>query len=80
MSGVAVIYTGPMFEAMGPHHGMTVLACVSFAFCFVPFGFYVWGPKIRSWSRYTPKVAVDGNVVEQKNAEDVEPKEEVLNV
>lgn len=80
MSGVAVIYTGPMFEAMGPHHGMTVLACVSFSFCIVPFAFYFWGPRIRSWSRYTPKVAVDGTAVERSKEMEEAPKEELQSV
>lgn len=37
---------------------MTLLAFISLAMSAIPFLFFYKGAKIRSWSRYTPKVAL----------------------
>ncbi|KAI5481342.1 MFS general substrate transporter [Pseudohyphozyma bogoriensis] len=56
ISGGAVLFTGPMFDRLGPHWALTLLAFISLAACPIPFVFYKWGPRIRSWSKYTAKI------------------------
>ncbi|TFK48438.1 MFS general substrate transporter [Heliocybe sulcata] len=50
--GGAVMWTAPMFEKLGNHWALSLLGFLSILFSLVPWIFYVWGPKIRSWSRY----------------------------
>ncbi|GAA6001804.1 hypothetical protein JCM10207_002328 [Rhodosporidiobolus poonsookiae] len=56
ISGGAVLFTGPMYKSLGRHWAMSLLAFISLAMSAIPFVFYRYGPRIRSWSRYTPKV------------------------
>jgi len=56
ISGAAVMFTGPMFTSLGTHWALSLLAFLSLVISLIPWAFYFWGPKIRSWSRYTPKV------------------------
>ncbi|KAK4703149.1 hypothetical protein P7C70_g3071, partial [Phenoliferia sp. Uapishka_3] len=55
LSGAAVMFTAPMFDKLGNHWALTLLAFLSILVSFVPWIFFYQGPKIRSWSRYTPK-------------------------
>ncbi|KAK4058617.1 hypothetical protein OIO90_000061 [Microbotryomycetes sp. JL221] len=63
VSGAAVMFTGPMFKTMGRHWAMTLLACLSTIFCFIPYLFAKTGPTIRSWSSYAPDVALEPVIV-----------------
>ncbi|GAA5857247.1 hypothetical protein JCM8547_009396 [Rhodosporidiobolus lusitaniae] len=58
ISGGAVMFTGPMYKSLGRHWAMSLLGFLSLAMSAIPFMFFKYGPKIRSWSRYTPKVAL----------------------
>ncbi|GAA5869677.1 hypothetical protein JCM1840_000555 [Sporobolomyces johnsonii] len=57
ISGGSVLFTGPMFSRLGSHWALTLLAFISLAASFIPWVFYFYGPKIRSWSRYAPSIA-----------------------
>jgi hypothetical protein len=48
------MFTGPIYERLGTHWALTLFGFVSLAISFIPIVFYVWGPKIRSLSRYVP--------------------------
>ncbi|KZT25364.1 MFS general substrate transporter [Neolentinus lepideus HHB14362 ss-1] len=52
VSGGAVLWTTPMFKRLGNHWALSLLGFLSILLSFVPWIFYVWGAKIRSWSRY----------------------------
>ncbi|BGP36765.1 hypothetical protein JCM10449v2_000667 [Rhodotorula kratochvilovae] len=58
ISGGAVLFAGPMYRNLGRHWAMTLLGFLSLAMSAGPFVFWRFGPCMRSWSRYTPKVAV----------------------
>ncbi|GAA5980298.1 hypothetical protein JCM11641_005534 [Rhodosporidiobolus odoratus] len=58
ISGGAVMFTGPMYRSLGRHWAMSLLAFLSLVMSVIPFIFYAYGARIRSWSRYTPKVTV----------------------
>ncbi|TVY18253.1 putative efflux pump kojT [Lachnellula arida] len=42
----------PFYENLGVHWTLTILGAISALMVPVPYAFYRWGPKIRSWSRY----------------------------
>ncbi|KAI5476424.1 MFS transporter [Pseudohyphozyma bogoriensis] len=55
VAGGAVVFTGPMYERLGAHWALTLLACISLVMCAIPWVFYnIHGPTIRSWSKSTP--------------------------
>ncbi|GAA5887480.1 hypothetical protein JCM6882_001423 [Rhodosporidiobolus microsporus] len=58
ISGGAVLFTGPMYKNLGRHWALSLLGFLSIAMSAIPFVFFFYGPRIRSWSRYTPKVAL----------------------
>ncbi|KAH6664086.1 major facilitator superfamily domain-containing protein [Halenospora varia] len=47
----------PFYKNLGVHWTLTILGCISALMVPVPYVFYRFGPKIRSWSSY----AVDSN-------------------
>lgn len=51
-SGGAVMFARPLYNNLGARWAQTLLAFISLAFYPVPFIFYFYGKKIRSWSRY----------------------------
>ncbi|GAA5865717.1 hypothetical protein JCM3774_004978 [Rhodotorula dairenensis] len=53
VSGGAVIFTPPMYRRLTPEWALTLLACLAFTLSFVPWLFYFYGARIRSWSRWT---------------------------
>jgi hypothetical protein len=40
------------YENLGVHWTLTILGAISALMVSVPYAFYYWGPKIRSWSKY----------------------------
>jgi hypothetical protein len=40
------------YENLGVHWTLTILGAISALMVPVPYAFYYWGPKIRSWSKY----------------------------
>ena len=42
----------PFYDRLGVQDTLTVLACLSALLVPVPYAFYRWGARIRSWSRY----------------------------
>ncbi|EME43000.1 hypothetical protein DOTSEDRAFT_88988 [Dothistroma septosporum NZE10] len=42
----------PMYENLGTHHALTILACISAAAVPIPWVLYRWGPKLRQKSKY----------------------------
>ncbi|KAL1612623.1 hypothetical protein SLS60_000852 [Paraconiothyrium brasiliense] len=42
----------PMYENLGPHYTLTILACISAAAVPIPYVLYQLGPKIRGKSKY----------------------------
>ncbi|GAA6059059.1 hypothetical protein JCM10212_002030 [Sporobolomyces blumeae] len=54
VSGGSVLFMGPMYERLGRHWALTLLAFLSLAASFIPWLFYFYGKRIRSWSRYAP--------------------------
>ncbi|GAA5998745.1 uncharacterized protein JCM10292_007202 [Rhodotorula paludigena] len=53
IAGGAVLFTGPMYAHLNPHWALTLLASISLVMSCIPFVFYRYGCRIRSWSRYT---------------------------
>lgn len=53
VSGGAVLFTPPMYRHLTREWALTLLACLAAALSFVPWLFYVFGVRIRSWSRWT---------------------------
>ena len=42
----------PMYENLGTHYSLTILACISAAAVPIPYVLYRWGPKLRQKSKY----------------------------
>jgi len=42
----------PMYENLGTHWTLTVLAAISLVITPVPYVLYVWGDKVRARSQY----------------------------
>jgi hypothetical protein len=40
------------YENLGVHWTLTILGIISALMVPVPYCFYIYGPKIRSWSKY----------------------------
>ncbi|GAA5921347.1 hypothetical protein JCM3775_003004 [Rhodotorula graminis] len=51
IAGAAVLFTPPLYERLGPHLALTLLASLSLLVSVIPLVFYKWGARIRSWSR-----------------------------
>ncbi|GAA5914756.1 hypothetical protein JCM8208_000691, partial [Rhodotorula glutinis] len=51
IAGAAVLFTPFMYERLGPHLALTLLASLSLLVSVIPLVFYRWGARIRSWSR-----------------------------
>ncbi|CAG8049002.1 unnamed protein product [Penicillium nalgiovense] len=49
------MFASAMFHTLGVPWAMTLLGCLTTALFPVPIVFYIYGPKIRSWSRFTMK-------------------------
>ncbi|KAJ5844622.1 uncharacterized protein N7525_002363 [Penicillium rubens] len=49
------MFATAMFHNLGVAWAMTLLGCLTAALFPVPIVFYIYGPKIRSWSRFTMK-------------------------
>ncbi|KAJ5953032.1 uncharacterized protein N7479_011445 [Penicillium vulpinum] len=47
------MFASPMFHNLGVPWAMTLLGCLTAALFPVPIVFFIYGPKIRSWSRFT---------------------------
>ncbi|KAG0652008.1 putative efflux pump [Hyphodiscus hymeniophilus] len=45
----------PFYENLGVHWTLTILGAISALMVPVPYAFYFYGPKIRSWSRYATR-------------------------
>lgn len=56
VSGGAVMFTTPMYRSLGTHWALSLLAFLSLVFSFIPWLFYFFGKRVRTWSRYTPPV------------------------
>ncbi|KAJ5817383.1 hypothetical protein N7447_009616 [Penicillium robsamsonii] len=49
------MFASPMFHNLGVPWAMTLLGCLTAALFPVPIVFFMYGPKIRSWSTFTMK-------------------------
>ncbi|KAF4772220.1 hypothetical protein N7455_009060 [Penicillium solitum] len=49
------MFASAMFHNLGVNWAMTLLGCLTAALFPVPIVFFIYGPKIRSWSRFTVK-------------------------
>ncbi|KAJ5511362.1 hypothetical protein N7453_003465 [Penicillium expansum] len=49
------MFASAMFHNLGVNWAMTLLGCLTVALFPVPIVFFIYGPKIRSWSRFTVK-------------------------
>ncbi|KAJ5431721.1 hypothetical protein N7445_008219 [Penicillium cf. griseofulvum] len=49
------MFASPMFHNLGVPWAMTLLGCLTVVLFPVPIVFFIYGPKIRSWSRFTVK-------------------------
>ena len=45
----------PMYDRLGVAWGMSLLAFLCLGLCPFPILFYIFGKKIRSWSKYVPQ-------------------------
>ena len=46
------LFVVQMYEGLGTGWATSLLGFVSLAMTPIPFAFYIWGPKLRSMSRY----------------------------
>jgi len=53
-AGAMTVVGIPFYKNVGVHWTLTILACISALMVPVPYVFYYYGPKIRSWSKYAP--------------------------
>lgn len=51
-SAGAAMFAQPMYRSLNPRWAQTLLAFISLAFTPVPWVFYVYGKRIRRWSRF----------------------------
>ena len=54
VGGSLVVVAIPMYNNLGVHHALTVLASISCAVTPVPYVFYVYGSRVRGLSRLVP--------------------------
>lgn len=52
VSGGIIESSIPMYENLGVHWSLTLLGCIGVVFSLVPYAFFVWGPWVRSKSRF----------------------------
>ncbi|CEH16318.1 Synaptic vesicle transporter SVOP and related transporters (major facilitator superfamily) [Ceraceosorus bombacis] len=52
ISGGAIMWTRPLFMSIGTHWALSFYGFLSIVMTIIPFAFYVYGKRIRSWSRY----------------------------
>jgi hypothetical protein len=50
-AGVMTVVGVPMYNNLGVHYTLTILACISFVMAPVPFLLYRYGHKVRQLSR-----------------------------
>ncbi|KAH6706415.1 hypothetical protein BKA61DRAFT_580655 [Leptodontidium sp. MPI-SDFR-AT-0119] len=55
IGGCFPLFSGQMFHNLGMQWAGTLLGCLALIMIPIPFGFIVWGPKLRGMSRYAPK-------------------------
>jgi MFS family permease len=53
-AGVMAVIADLMHAKLGPHWSLTVLGGIATVFLPVPCVLYIWGRKVRTWSRYAP--------------------------
>ncbi|KAJ5125037.1 uncharacterized protein N7515_008862 [Penicillium bovifimosum] len=49
------LFAKPMFHNLGVNWAMTLLGCLTAALFPVPIIFYIYGPRIRTWSKFTAR-------------------------
>lgn len=42
----------PFYGNMGPHWTMTILGCLAALMAPIPYALYIWGHKVRKFSKY----------------------------
>ena len=52
IAGGMTVVGVPMYENLGTHYTLTILACISAAAVPIPYALFKWGPKIRAKSQY----------------------------
>ncbi|PWN46302.1 MFS general substrate transporter [Ceraceosorus guamensis] len=52
VSGGGIMWTRPLFMSIGTHWALSFYGFLSVVMTIIPFAFYVYGKRIRSWSRY----------------------------
>lgn len=53
-AGVMAVIADLMYNKLGPHWTLTVGGGIATVFLPVPYLLYIWGRKVRTWSRYAP--------------------------
>ncbi|KAJ5753388.1 uncharacterized protein N7511_007541 [Penicillium nucicola] len=56
VAGGMTIAGGPIYEAIGPHYTLTILGAISAAMAPIPYLLYIYGPRIRRFSKHAVNV------------------------
>lgn len=59
VSGGVTIAGGPLYEALGVQYTLTIMGSISAAMAIIPYLLYIYGPRIRKYSKYA--VNIDTN-------------------
>ncbi|CDK27895.1 unnamed protein product [Kuraishia capsulata CBS 1993] len=67
------LFTIQMYHRLGYEWASSLMAFISLACCAIPFGFYFYGAKIRTWSKYaySPELESDAKPLEKAQTESV---------
>ena len=53
-AGVMAVVAELMYKKLGVHWALSVLGFIALVFLPVPYVLFVWGWRVREWSRYSP--------------------------
>lgn len=56
VAGGMTIAGGPIYKAIGPHYTLTILGAISAAMAPIPYLLYIYGPRIRKFSKHAVNV------------------------
>jgi hypothetical protein len=52
VAGGMTVVGVPFYSNVGVHWTLTIMACISLLMTPVPYLLFVYGPKVRKWSKY----------------------------
>ncbi|CAG8222274.1 unnamed protein product [Penicillium nalgiovense] len=59
VAGGMTVAGGPIYRSIGVHYTLTILGAISTAMAAIPYLLYVYGPRIRKYSKFAVNVGAD---------------------